>query len=314
MPVAAKRQRRSGGGERGSGADAVGEVGLGQRAHADGRPRPGQQLDVARGQVGGVHHRRARAERARRVEHLGRGRAERRPALGVLERLLGQVRVDRRPVRVRPRHHLRHLVRGDRANRVDRRAEPGVRRHHAEGVAGEPGDPLRPGGRRAVAEPELNARQRQRLSAGQEPARQVAGVKQGDPQAGCGRGRDQHPAHLVRVAVALSAGAVMEIVELPDAGDPGQRHLRVDGAGEREVGAGVEPLGDRVHAVPPGPERVACRRRAGPSPLPAARRERRAARGGTRASARWPGPGGSAREAGPCRAGSARPPCPGRPP
>ena len=240
-------------------------------------PRPAQQLDVARGEVGGVHHRRARAERARRVEHLGRGGAERRPALGVLQRLLGQVRVDRRPVRMRPGHNLGHLVRGDRADRVDRRAEPRVRPHHPQRVAGEPGNPLRPGGGRAVAEPELDARQRQRLSAGQEPAGQVAGVEQGDPQAGCGRGRDQHPAHLVRVAVALSPAAVVQVVELADAGDPGQRHLRVDGAGEREVRPRVEPPGDRVHAVPPGPERVAGRRAGpgggdpgGPAAVPAA--------------------------------------------
>ena len=36
---------------------------------------------------------------------------------------------------------------------------------------------------------------------------------------------------------------------------PARHHLAVGGAGQREVGVGVEPLGHGVHLLPPGPER-----------------------------------------------------------
>ena len=76
VPVAAERERRPGGGKRRGGAHAVGEVGLGERAHADRRQRAAEQVHVQLGQVRGVYQRRARAERPRVVENLGRRTAE----------------------------------------------------------------------------------------------------------------------------------------------------------------------------------------------------------------------------------------------
>ena len=69
-----------------------------------------------------------------------------------------------------------------------------------------------------------------------EPPAQVAGVEQGEADPGVGRGLREHVRHLVRVGVRLAGRAVVQVVELPDGGDAGQRHLGVHGAGQREVG------------------------------------------------------------------------------
>ncbi|BCB79648.1 hypothetical protein Pflav_060580 [Phytohabitans flavus] len=50
----------------------------------------------------------------------------------------------------------------------------------------------------------------------------------------------------------------MQVVELADAGDAGQGHLRVHRAGERAVAVRGEEGGDLVHHVPPAPERAAA--------------------------------------------------------
>ncbi len=87
------------------------------------------------------------------------------------------------------------------------------------------------------------------------------------------------------VGVPGAAGGVVQVVELPDARDPGQRHLGVGGAGEREVRVGVQAPS---HASTSGPATTRSpRRRRACAP---------AARGGTRASARWPGRAASGRQ------------------
>ena len=86
------------------------------------------------------------------------------------------------------------------------------------------------------------------------PAVQVAGVEQGDPDPGLARGGDQRRADLVRIVVGLAAGRVVEVVELADRGDPGERHLGEGRPGEAEVALGVEPRRERVHLLAPGPE------------------------------------------------------------
>ena len=115
---------------------------------------------------------------------------------------------------------------------------------------------LGPGVRVAVAETQLGAVER-----GAEAACEVAGVQQGEPM----RRRPRRPAARPPWRAGRStaaAGAVVDVVELADRGDPGQRHLRVHGAGQGPVGVRVEPGGDGVHRLAPGPERAAAAVRA----------------------------------------------------
>src|SRR5690606_12748579 len=87
---------------------------------------------------------------------------------------------------------------------------------------------------------------------------EVAGVEEGDADARLGGGRDQGLAHGVGVGVGGAAGGVVQVVELADGGDAGEGHLGVHGAGEAVVGVGGQPVGDRVHDLPPGPEGAAA--------------------------------------------------------
>jgi hypothetical protein len=128
-------------------------------------------------------------------------------------------------------------------------------------VSAQCSDPLRPRLRGAVAEPKLRTVQRDGPAGLIEPARQVAAVEQRDPEPGL-RGRvDQRSAHRIRVGVRGTAWRVMQVVELAHAADPGQRHLCVDGAGERQVTAGIERAGDLIHPLAPRPERAPARLR-----------------------------------------------------
>ena len=90
-----------------------------------------------------------------------------------------------------------------------------------------------------------------------QPAGEVADVQQGEPDAGVGRRRHQRLAHRVRIGVRAAPMIMVQVVELPDDGHPGQHHLRVDRAREGEVAVRVEPGGDGVHLLPPGPEGAA---------------------------------------------------------
>ena len=71
MAVAAQAEGAPGRRQRGGGADPVGEVGLGQRAHAHGALGVAQQRDVSFRQVGRVHHSGPRAEHPGVLEHFG---------------------------------------------------------------------------------------------------------------------------------------------------------------------------------------------------------------------------------------------------
>ncbi len=55
------------------------------------------------------------------------------------------------------------------------------------------------------------------------------------------------------------APIMMQVVELADAADAGQRHLRVHGGREREIAVRVEPVRDLVHPLAPRPERASGR-------------------------------------------------------
>ena len=140
------------------------------------------------------------------------------------------------------------------------RVEPPTRGAHASRVA--------------VAEPPLHAdRARRRCRrAGSRCRAASCGCRPRRPR------RDQRLAHRVRVGVGRAAGVVVEVVELADARDAGQRHLartspRPAGGSE----SGVERAGERVHLLAPRPERA--RRRSGCA---------RAGRGGRRGCGRWP--------------------------
>src|SRR5581483_1509525 len=58
----------------------------------------------------------------------------------------------------------------------------------------------------------------------------------------------------VGIGVWRPARTVVQVVELANARDPGQRHLTVGRAGQPEVEVGVEPGRQLVHRLAPGPE------------------------------------------------------------
>jgi hypothetical protein len=135
------------------------------------------------------------------------------------------------------------LLGRDRPHRVHGggHPEPVVIAQHA--------DPVRPGLGVPVVEPSLHTFQRN-----VDPAAQVAGVQQGQPDPGRPRGVAQRLTHRVGVPVAGAAGAVVQVVELPDRGHPGEGHLGVHGGRQPPVGVRVEAIGQRVHPIPPAPE------------------------------------------------------------
>ena len=248
--VAAQAERGPGVAEPAEGADAVGQVGLGAGAGADRRAAAAEGGDVVGGEVGGVHRGGVRAEqrRGRRAGGSGCGRRTAWQAsfsAGCSERCTcsgpaGGGRGDRG-----------QLVGRDRPHGVHRRADP---------QPGALGQRAATRAAHASASPSENRRldvvQRQ-VAGALESAGEVAGVEQGQPDAGVGGGLDQRLRHRVRVGVRPPPARVVQVVELADAGDPGQRHLGVGGPGQRQVAVRVEAGGDGVHPLAPGPERAA---------------------------------------------------------
>ena len=178
---------------------------------------------------------------------------------------------------------------GDGAHRMRRHADPGVL------VAAQQPDSRRPPVRVTVTEAQLRALEWRVPVAGQ-PAAQVAGVEQGQPDPGLGGAPAQRLAHGVRVVVPASARPVMQVVELPDA-----RHSR------SAISAYVARARASRSPDPVAPQRRTCpraRSRTCRRPSVCAR----AARGGRRASGRWRSP------AAPGRSAARRParPAPGR--
>src|SRR5207237_844017 len=86
---------------------------------------------------------------------------------------------------------------------------------------------------------ELDALQRATV----EPALQVAGVEQGEPEARSCSGGDERLAHRIGVAVRLAARTVVQVMELARGAVARQRHLAVGGAGEAEEQVGVKRPG-----------------------------------------------------------------------
>ena len=108
----------------------------------------------------------------------------------------------------------------------------------------------------SVAETGLHRIQRKMAGCGQ-PAGQIAGVQQCEPDAGLRGGLDQRLAHGIGIGVRAAALIMVQIVELPDDCVSGLRHLGEHRSGEREVGIGIEAGGDGVHLLTPGPEAAA---------------------------------------------------------
>ena len=207
-----------------------------------------------------MHGRGAGPERAGVVEHLGRGAPVGGQAGLVLGPLLGQVRVQRRAVPVRPGDHRRA------SGPAGRRAPSGSRRRPAPaGRAGRarPRRAPRPG-------PPTPRRRRRRTAAGCRPA--AAAGRPGPARrtgSRCPAGviripawpaaSISGPAHLVRVRVRDAVRAVVQVVELADAGDarpaPSRRRRRGPGPGSCP-GRGRPPPGTSAPArsrTCPGP-------------------------------------------------------------
>ena len=85
---------------------------------------------------------------------------------------------------------------------------------------------------------------------------QVQRVEQGDADPGFGGGGRERLAHLVRVGVRRAVRLVVEVVELADARDAGQRHLGERGPRQPVVAVRLQPFGGPVHQLAPRPERA----------------------------------------------------------
>ena len=212
-------------------ADAVGEVALGRRAHAD--RRLAQQVAVLLRQVGGMDGGGVRAERAVLGEQADRREAVRREARLVLRALLGDVEVQR--LALGPLDDDVQLPGGHGPDRVDRGAD--LRAFDLV-------DALDPAERVTVAEARLRAAGRLAEATGD-----ITRVEQRQPDADLLRRRDQRL-------------AVVHVVELAHAGDPGLDHLGVGALGQLERVVGRDPARQRVHVLPPRPEAAAAPLRA----------------------------------------------------
>ena len=261
--------------ERAHPADAVGEVALGRRAEAAARARAAEQAHVGVVEVGGVHRGEARRQRA----GVGEQRRRRAPVGGearlVLGRLLGHVGVQRPVALGGPRRDRPPPPRGRRRARCGSRRRCGRRRSSSSAST------------RSAHASALPSEKRRCAPSGwrPDPAVQVAGVEQRDPDAGLARPRRSAPGPSRSGRRRACRRAVVEVVELADARDAGQRHLGERRAREREVALGVEPLGQL---------RTSARARSRTSRVRAGCA--RAARAGTRGCGRWRGRAASGRE------------------
>ena len=213
-----------------------------------------------------VHRGEARPERAGGLEHGGRGVAVGADAGLVLGRLLGDVRVERPLALGRPRGDGRAGRRVDRADAVDRGADA------RPGRVGELGDALAPRPRRC----RRRSARCTGLSGSADAAVQVAGVEQGDADAGLARGGQHRRAELVGVGVRAPAGIVVQVVELADRRDARRAPSRRTSPGRG--GSSSPGRGGRRPRTSARARSRSCRARAGCA---------REARDGRRASARW---------------------------
>ena len=118
--------------------------------------------------------------------------------------------------------------------------------------AGNARDPLRPGRRGAVREALLHSIDRDAETTGQ-----IGDVQQGEADSGgFGRVRNGQP-HGVRLGVPTAAGRVMQVVELPYRGVSGAEQFEIAGKGQVAQRIRVEPAGQLVHQLAPGPEGAA---------------------------------------------------------
>ena len=244
MAVGAETERAAGVGQRPGRPDPVGQVAFGGRAEAGGGTGGAEAGDVLTAEVGGVHGGGARAQHPGRGGQGGRGAAGGGEAGLVLGPLLRQVQVQGGAAAGGPGGHGRHGRRVDRPHAVDGGPDP------EPGPVAEGAGPRGPAVGVAVAETDLGAGQRPAV----EPAPQVAGVEQGEPDPGPAGRLGQRLPHLVGVGVGPAGRVVVQVVELAHGGDPGQRHLGVGGGGQLQVAVRVEDRGDLVHQLPPAPE------------------------------------------------------------
>ncbi len=194
--VGADAERRAPVPEGGRRPDPVGQVPFGGGADAAPRAGAGQDGQVLVAQVGGVHGGEPIAQGAVVGQDPGRVEAVGGAALLVLGRLLAEVGVQGSGGAVGPRRDHLDGHRVDRPHRVDGRPDP-ARVGRPQLV-----DPRRPRRRVPVAEPPLHRVQNGAEGAGVE----VAGVEEGQAEAGGLGGGPDGLAHLVGVGVGRPSG------------------------------------------------------------------------------------------------------------
>jgi hypothetical protein len=106
-----------------------------------------------------------------------------------------------------------------------------------------------------VGEPPLDLIEWQRPADIGQAAPQIARIEQGQPETSRVRGIAQGVCHRVGVVVASASRRVMQVVELPYTGHPGEYQLGVRRGRQAAIGVRVETGRDPVHLIPPGPER-----------------------------------------------------------
>ena len=254
LAVGADRDPAAGAQEALQGEQAVAEVPLGTGAKTDDRVRGREIPDLRVVEVGGVDQ----APLLTHVEPVQQpaNRAGATDGEAVLDfpALLRDVDVQRRPAGGRARGHLVQGGLADRAQAVGAdpdRHPPGSRTGRAFLVSEEALDIHR--------EPPLP-----RFRSGGVETRTLVEHREVDQADAAVPGR---PAERFEHGVPVPGVVAEEIVELHDRGVAGSEHLRVRLPGNGGQAPGIEPPGEFVHVLAPGPERIAPGPRAmfGPS-------------------------------------------------
>jgi hypothetical protein len=147
-----------------------------------------------------------------------------------------------RPVDRGGRHRI-HGVVGNRSDRVNRGSDLGVL------IVRQAGEPLRPSLGVTIAKSKLLG-----AEGLTDPACEIASVEKRETEPRPPGGLTEHLAHLVRVGVGMAVWLVVQIMELAHRGKARHDHLGIGGGGQFEISIRIEPVGDPVHLLAPGPE------------------------------------------------------------
>jgi hypothetical protein len=232
--------------------DTVGQVPFGGRAEAHAAVGRAKQPQVIVARMGCVHCGESTGQRPVALQHRSRGRPIGTVGLLVLRRLLRHVGVQNRVVRIGPCCHGANVARTDRSNGMDRGADPCVASDARTKRVGS----FSPSRDRPIAKSSLLVPDRPGLPPVIDTAAEITRVQQRDAKASVRCGGENGLAHCVGVGVERAIRLVVEVVELANAGHPGQHHLGERRSRQPMVRVGGQGASKSIHLVAPRPERT----------------------------------------------------------